>query len=412
MFQYANKDKTSLSAKLHEEMEGMRANHVKGSPGWDWFLNQVLTKRTDATCTVEDLDGEEKDLINMSSNTYLGLSCHPEVRQAGQEALEEFGSGVCSSRLIGGNLSLFKDLERKLATFLGKEDSLIYSSGSAANLGIFQVLLGPQDVLLSDKLNHASLIDGMRLSKATKLVYNHLDMKDLEKKLILAEKAKIKMIVTDGAFSMDGQVCPLPEIRRLADKYGAVVLVDDCHGVGVIGKTGRGTEEYHHMEGGADIITANLSKALGGGSGGIIAGSKDLIDLLRRVSRTFVFSSALSPATVACSSKVLDILIRDPAILEKLKRNTMMFRNGMKKAGFEVKGVDHPCCPVMLREDVLTWKVANHLFQNGIFVPWVVVPVSEEGEQKIRVMINAAHSEEQIQKALDLFADAKRKFID
>ena len=237
-------------------------------------------------------------------------------------------------------------------------------------------------------------------------------MQDLEKKIILAEKAKMKMIVTDGAFSMDGEVCPLPEIRKLADKYGAVVLVDDCHGIGVIGKTGRGTEEYHHMKGGADIITANLSKALGGSSAGFVAGSQDLIDLLRRLSRTFVFSTALSPATVACSSKVLDILMRDKTILEKLQKNTMMFRNGMKEAGFELKGTNHPCCPVMLRHDVVACKVANYLFQHGIFAPCIVVPLCEEGEQKIRVMINAAHSEEQIQETLALFAHAKRKFID
>lgn len=390
----------------------MRANHVAGSPGWDWFLNQVITKRTDSTCLIEDLEGEDRDLVNMSSNTYLGLSCHPEVVQAGQAALEEFGSGVCSSRLIGGNIKLFRDLERKLAEFVGKEEAIIYTSGSAANMGIFQVLLGNQDVVLSDSLNHASLIDGMRLSKAIKLIYEHLDMEDLEAKLILAAKAKIKMIVTDGAFSMDGQVCPLPDIKRLADKYGAVVLVDDCHGTGVIGATGRGTEEYHNMMGSADIITSSLSKALGGSAAGMIAGSRDLIGLLRRVSRTFVFTTAISPAAAACSNKILDILKRDIHILDNLKKNTIMFRKGMVEAGFVVKGTDHPCCPVMLRDDVLTWKVANHLFQNGVFVPWIVVPVCEEGDQKIRVMINAAHSQEQIQKTLDLFAEAKKMFID
>ena len=237
-------------------------------------------------------------------------------------------------------------------------------------------------------------------------------MDDLEKKLIMAEKAKIKMIVTDGVFSMDGQVCPLPDIRLLADKYGAVVLVDDCHGVGVIGATGRGTEEYYNMQGAADIITSNLSKALGGSSAGFVAGSSNLVNLLRRVSRTFVFTTAISPATAACSDKILEILQREPEILRRLRENTRMFREGMRKAGYEVKGVDHPCCPVMLRDDVLTWKVANHLFQGGVFVPWVVVPVCDPGEQKIRVMISAAHTKEHINKALQLFTEAKTLFMD
>jgi len=402
MFHFAKDPKASFEEKLRLEMEGMRATHVPGSPGWNWFLNQPILKKDDSTCEIEDLSGKKRTLVDFTTNNYLGFSCHEEVIKAGKEALNVYGAGVCSSRLLGGHTKQTEHLEAKIAMFLKREAALVYSSSYAVNLGIFGKFLGKDDVVLSDQLNHASLIDGIRMSSAKRLIYKHLDMDNLEQMLESVKDSNIKMIVTDGVFSMDGEYCPLPRIKQLAEKFGAVIFLDDCHGFGVSGTTGKGTEEHYGMEGCADILVGTLGKAFGG-MGGIVAGSRDFIDLLARTSRTFVFSTSLTPATVGTSIKALDLLIENPSILTKLRSNTKLFREGMKTLGYEVKGTDHPCCPVMIRDDIKTWKVSDYLYQHGVLASWIVVPVCAPGQQKLRIIIKASHTEGQIEKLLDLF---------
>ncbi|XP_054706708.1 2-amino-3-ketobutyrate coenzyme A ligase, mitochondrial-like [Uloborus diversus] len=350
-----------------------------------------------------NVEGLKKSVINFCANNYLGLSSHPAIIQAGKDALDEYGAGLSSVRFICGTQDLHKKLENKIAKFHGREDCIIYPSCFDANAGLFEVLLTAEDAVLSDELNHASIIDGIRLCKAQKYRYKHRDMADLEKKLQESSSARLRLIATDGVFSMDGNLAPLPEICNLAKKYNAMLFVDECHATGVFGKTGRGIEEHFNLNGKVDIINSTLGKALGGAAGGYTTGKSELINLLRQKSRPYLFSNALPPPVVACGIKALDILFESSSLVEKLHRNTNMFRSAMSAAGMNVIGDDHPICPVMLCEEKLAMSMANKMLDHGIYVIGFTYPVVPKNRARVRVQISAAHSEEDIQMAVQGF---------
>lgn len=361
---------------------------------------RVITSKQASHITVE---GTAKPVINFCANNYLGLSSHPGVVEAGKKALDEYGAGLSSVRFICGTQILHKQLERKIAKFHGREDSILYPSCFDANAGIFEVLLTTEDAVLSDELNHASIIDGIRLCKAQKYRYKHRDMTDLENKLQESSSARMRLIVTDGVFSMDGNIAPLPDICNLAKKYNAMVFVDECHATGVFGKTGRGTEEHFNLNGKVDIINSTLGKALGGAAGGYTVGKSELINLLRQKSRPYLFSNALPPPVVACASKALDLLFESSSLVERLHQNTLQFRSAIKAAGLNVIGDSHPICPVMLSEEKLAIQMANKMLDHGVYVIGFTYPVVPKGKARVRVQISAAHSEEDIQKAVEAF---------
>ncbi|KFM77327.1 2-amino-3-ketobutyrate coenzyme A ligase, mitochondrial, partial [Stegodyphus mimosarum] len=350
---------------LDEQLEGIKNAKTYKS-------ERIITSKQAAHINVQ---GVPKPVINFCANNYLGLSSHPGIIEAGKSALDAYGAGLSSVRFICGTQDLHKMLEQKIAKFHGREDCIIYPSCFDANAGLFEVLLTSEDAVLSDELNHASIIDGIRLCKAQKYRYRHRDMSDLEKKLQESSSARMRLIATDGVFSMDGNIAPLPEICNLAKKYNAMVFVDECHATGVIGKTGRGTEEHFNLSGKIDIINSTLGKALGGASGGYTTGKSELIDLLRQKSRPYLFSNALPPAVVACASKALDILFESSSLLEKLHKNTKMFRSAIKACGLDVIGDDHPICPVMLAEEKLAMNMAAKMIDQGIYVIGFTYPV-------------------------------------
>ncbi|EYC32794.1 hypothetical protein Y032_0002g1101 [Ancylostoma ceylanicum] len=333
------------------------------------------------------VQGQDKPVINFCANNYLGLSSHPEVIKAGQEALSSHGAGLSSVRFICGTQDMHKLLESKIAKFHGMEDAILYAACFDANGGIFEQLTNPDDLIISDELNHASIIDGIRLSKAKKLRYTHMDMGDLEQKLKDNQDARQRVIVTDGVFSMDGDVAPLKEICDLADKYNALVFMDECHASGFFGPTGRGTEEALGMSGRVDIINSTLGKALGGSMGGYTTGPKPLIDLLRQRSRPYLFSNSLAPAIVGSSIKVFDLLMNDPSFIGSLKANVQRFRTNMTNLGFKVLGNDptHPICPVLLGDARLASEMADALLKKGIYVIGFSYPVVPTGKARIRV---------------------------
>lgn len=354
------------------------------------------------------VDGMDKKVLNFCANNYLGLSANEEIKNYAKETLDKYGSGLSSVRFICGTQSIHKDLEAKISKFHGREDTILYASCFDANAGIFEVILTPDDAVFSDELNHASIIDGLRLCKAQKERYLHRNMKDLEDKL-KASDARIKLIVTDGVFSMDGNIAPLPEIVDLAKKYNALTFVDDCHATGFFGKTGRGTEDYYNMLGSVDIINSTLGKALGGAMGGYTVGSTELIQLLRQKSRPYLFSNSLAPAVVGGALKVLDMLLESNELIGNLERNTKQFREGMTKAGFTIAGMDHPIAPVMLGEAKLAQKFANEMLQHGIYVIGFSFPVVPKGKARIRVQLSAAHTSDEIDQAVKAFIDVGRK---
>lgn len=354
------------------------------------------------------MQGSRGDILNFCANNYLGLSTNQEVIDHTKDILDKYGNGLSSVRFICGTQNIHKELENKISKFHGREDTILYPSCFDANAGIFEAILTPDDAVLSDELNHASIIDGIRLCKAKKLRYTHRDMKDLEEKLKSTD-ARIKLIATDGVFSMDGNVAPLPEIFKLADKYNAIVFVDECHATGFFGKTGRGTEEFHNMLGRTDIINSTLGKALGGASGGYTTGPKELIDLLRQKARPYLFSNSLPPPVVATGSKVMDILLKSSELTEKVKNNTTRFRKAMTKAGFTVGGMDHPICPIMLGDAKLANIFADEMLLRGIYVVGFSFPVVPQGKARIRVQISAAHSEDEIDHCVNAFIDVGKK---
>jgi glycine C-acetyltransferase len=350
-------------------------------------------------------DGRE--VLNFCANNYLGLANDPRLREAAHQGLDRWGYGLSSVRFICGTQQLHKQLEAALSDFLGTEDTILYSSCFDANGGLFETLLGPDDAVLSDALNHASIIDGIRLCKARRFRYQNCDMADLEAKLREAGDQGLRLIATDGVFSMDGTIAPLDTICDLADRYDAAVMVDDSHATGFLGKTGRGTHEYRDVMGRVDLITSTLGKALGGASGGFTSGRKAIIDLLRQRSRPYLFSNTLAPVIAATSLKVLDLLSESTELRDRLEQNTRHFRAGMTERGFDIPQGDHPIVPIMLGDAVLATKMADLLLDEGIYVIGFSYPVVPKGKARIRVQISAAHSRESLDRAMDAFAKVR-----
>ncbi|KAG5670121.1 hypothetical protein PVAND_000403 [Polypedilum vanderplanki] len=355
------------------------------------------------------VDGLSRKVINFCANNYLGLSANEEIKQYSKEMVEKYGHGLSSVRFICGTQNIHKELEAKISQFHQRDDTILYAACFDANAGIFEVILTPEDAVFSDELNHASIIDGLRLCKAQKQRYLHRDMNDLEEKL-KASDARVKLIVSDGVFSMDGNIAPLPDIINLARKYNAITFLDDCHATGFFGKTGRGTEEYYDMMGSVDIINSTLGKALGGAMGGYTVGPKEVIELLRQKSRPYLFSNSLSPAIVGCGIKVMDMLLKPNDLVGNLQKNTKKFRDGMTKAGFKISGENHPISPVMLGDAKLAQDMANDLLSHGIYVIGFSFPVVPKGKARIRVQISAAHTEEEIDQAINAFITVGRKY--
>ncbi len=353
-------------------------------------------------------DGQ-RDVICMCANNYLGLSSDPELIQAAHKTLDEHGLGMSSVRFICGTQDIHKELERKIATFLGKEDAILYAAAFDANGGLFEPLLGPEDAVISDALNHASIIDGVRLCKAQRFRYDNCDMADLERCLREASGARSRMICTDGVFSMDGCVAKLPEICDLAEKFGALVMVDDCHATGFFGPTGRGSGEHTGCLERIDIITGTFGKALGGAMGGFTTGPKEVVDLLRQRSRPYLFSNTLAPAVVGATIACLDRLSRTTDLRDKLEANTRHFRSAMTKAGFDIKPGEHPIVPVMLGDARLALDMAARLLKEGVYVIGFSYPVVPKGQARIRVQVSAAHSTADLDTAVSAFTKVGRE---
>jgi glycine C-acetyltransferase len=348
-------------------------------------------------------------VLNLCANNYLGLANHPEVIAAAHRALDEWGYGLASVRFICGTQSIHKQLEQKLSEFLATEDTILYSSCFDANGGLFETLLDDQDAIISDELNHASIIDGIRLCKAARFRYKNSDMAELESKLKEAAGFRHRLIATDGVFSMDGYIANLPAICDLAEKYGALVMVDDSHAVGFMGASGRGTHEHHDVMGRVDIITGTLGKALGGASGGYASGRKEIIALLRQRSRPYLFSNSVAPPIVAASLKVLDLLQESADLRARLKSNTQLFRDRMCSLDFQILPGEHPIAPVMLGDAALASRFADALLQRGIYVIGFSYPVVPQGKARIRVQVSAAHTEEELRFATDQFAAVRNE---
>jgi len=351
-----------------------------------------------------------REVVNFCANNYLGLSSHPKVIAAAREALDSHGYGMSSVRFICGTQDIHKQLERRISEFLGAEDTILYAACFDANGGLFEPLLGADDVLITDQLNHASIIDGIRLCKAKRLIYAHNDMTDLGAKLQEAKGARYRMIATDGAFSMDGTIAQLDKICDLADRYDALVMVDDCHCTGFMGKTGRGSAEHCGVAGRVDVITSTLGKALGGASGGFTAGRKEIIELLRQRSRPYLFSNTLAPVIVKASLAVVDLLSESTALRDKLEANTQRFRQKMTDAGFDIKPGRHPIVPIMLYNAKLSQEMARDLYEEGIYVIGFYFPVVAKGLARIRVQLSAAHEFHHIDRAVEAFTKVGRKY--
>jgi len=343
------------------------------------------------------------EVINFCANNYLGLSSHPKVIEAAKRAIDTHGYGMSSVRFICGTQDIHKELEEKISAFLGTEDTILYAAAFDANGGVFEPLFNEEDAIISDELNHASIIDGVRLCKAERLRYKHNNMQDLEEKLMATQKNRSRIIVTDGVFSMDGTIAQLDKIVALAEKYNALIMSDECHSTGFMGKTGRGVHEHCGVMGKIDIITGTLGKALGGASGGFTSGKKEVIELLRQRSRPYLFSNTLMPAIVGASIAVLDMLSETTDLRDKLEANTAYFREKMTAAGFDIKPGTHPIVPVMLYDAVLAQKFAAQLLDEGIYVIGFFYPVVAKGQARIRVQVSAAHDRHHLDKAIVAF---------
>ncbi len=366
---------------------------------------RIITSPQQATITVR---GGQK-VLNLCANNYLGLADHPEVIRAAQDSYAKWGYGLSSVRFICGTQEIHKQLEKKISKFLGTEDTILYSSCFDANTGLFETLLTADDAVISDNLNHASIIDGIRLCKAQRLRFENSNMQDLEDKLQQAQSARFRLIATDGVFSMDGTIAKLDQICQLAEKYNALVMVDDSHAVGVLGKRGRGTHEHRDVMGRIDIITGTFGKALGGASGGYTSGRKEIIEILRQRSRPYLFSNTLAPAIVATSLKVLDILSASTDLRDKLQENTRYFREQIAKLGLDVIGGEHPIVPIMLGDAALAQKMAQKLLERGVYVIGFSYPVVPRGAARIRTQISAAHNKEDLDFAIEKIAEVKQE---
>ncbi|MCL2593116.1 MAG: glycine C-acetyltransferase [Defluviitaleaceae bacterium] len=351
----------------------------------------------------------KQNVINMCANNYLGLSNNQELIEASKQSLDKWGYGLSSVRFICGTQEVHKNLEDKISEFLGMEDTILYSSCFDANTGLFETILGAEDAIISDELNHASIIDGVRLCKAARYRYKNNDMADLEAKLIEAKDARIRLIVTDGVFSMDGIIANLKGVCDLADKYDAIVVVDDSHAVGVIGDNLKGSHEYCGVMDRVDVITGTLGKALGGASGGYTSGKKEIIDILRQRSRPYLFSNTLSPTIASASIKVLELISEKPELKARLNENMKYFRERMTAEGFTLAGADHAIIPVMLGDEVLSQKMAKILLEKGVYAVGFFYPVVPKGKARIRTQVSAAHTKEQLDYAVNAFVEAKKE---
>lgn len=386
----------TLKPKLQAELESIKEAGL-------YKKERVITSPQAADITTAD----GKEVINFCANNYLGLSSHPKVVEAAKQAIDSHGFGMSSVRFICGTQDIHKELEDKISEFLGMEDTILYAAAFDANGGIFEPLLGAEDAIISDALNHASIIDGVRLCKAMRFRYQHNDMADLEVQLKDAEArgAKQKIIVTDGVFSMDGTIAQLDKICDLADKYNALVMTDECHSTGFMGKTGRGVHEFRNCMDRVDIITGTLGKALGGASGGFTSAKKEIIDLLRQRSRPYLFSNTLAPSIVGASIAVFDMLSETTELRDKLESNTSYFREKMTAAGFDIKPGEHAIVPVMLYEAKLAQKMADALLEKGIYVIGFFFPVVPKGQARIRVQVSAGHDKHHLDKAIAAFTE-------
>ena len=348
---------------------------------------------------------EKKEIINLCSNNYLGLSSNPEVTKAAKDAIDSHGFGMSSVRFICGTQNIHKELENKISSFLGMEDTILYAAAFDANGGVFEPLFGPEDAIISDQLNHASIIDGIRLCKAQRHRYLHNDMSSLEEKLQETSECRTKIIVTDGVFSMDGTIAQLDKISDLAKKYDALVMSDECHSTGFIGEKGRGVHELKNVIGKIDIITGTLGKALGGASGGFTSSTKEVVEILRQKSRPYLFSNTLAPSIVGASLKVFELIEKDSSLINKLKKNTQFFRNKMKELGFDIVEGNHPIVPIMLYDAKLAKKMSERLLEKGVYVIGFYFPVVSKDLARIRVQLSAGHNLGQLEKAIDAFKE-------
>jgi glycine C-acetyltransferase len=389
-----------IKEHLQKELEEIKDNGL-------YKKERIITSPQDAEITIST--GEK--VINFCANNYLGLSSNKEVVQAAKDAMDTHGFGMSSVRFICGTQDIHKELEQKIADFYGTEDTILYAACFDANGGVFEPLLGAEDAIISDSLNHASIIDGVRLCKAARYRYENSNMEDLEKQLVAANEkgARFKIIVTDGVFSMDGLVAPLDKICDLADKYDSMVMIDECHATGFIGNTGRGTLEEKGVMGRIDIITGTLGKALGGAMGGYTTGKKEIIEMLRQRSRPYLFSNSLAPAIVGASIKVFDMLSSNTSLRDKLAENTAYFKKGMKEAGFDIIDGDSAIVPVMLYDAKLSQQMADMLLEEGIYVIGFFFPVVPKGKARIRVQLSAAHSKAHLDKAINAFIKIGKK---
>ena len=356
------------------------------------------------------INANEEEVVNFCANNYLGLASDERIIDAAKQSLDTHGFGLASVRFICGTQDIHKKLEEEISNFLETEDTILYAAAFDANGGLFEPLFDHNDAIISDSLNHASIIDGIRLCKAARFRYNNSDMDDLETKLKEASKYRNRVIVTDGVFSMDGTIAKLDLICDLAKKYDSLVFVDDCHATGFIGSSGKGTQEELDVIGKIDIITGTLGKALGGGSGGFTTGKKEIIDILRQKSRPYLFSNTLAPAIVGASLKAIELIQKDTTIIDNLKKNTSFFREKISQLGFDIKGKSHPIVPVMIYDDKKASLIADYLLDNGIYVVGFSYPVVPKGLARIRVQISSAHTKNQIEKAVQLFEEAGKKF--
>ncbi len=382
----------NFSGRIAKEVEDIKAAGL-------YKTERIITSPQGAEITVNG-----KTVLNFCANNYLGLSSHPRVIEAAHKAIETHGYGMSSVRFICGTQDIHKELEDKISQFLGTEDTILYAAAFDANGGVFEPLFGEEDAIISDSLNHASIIDGVRLCKAQRFRYEHNNMADLEAKLKEAAGLRSRIIVTDGSFSMDGTIAQLDKIVALAEQYDAVIMVDECHSSGFLGKTGRGTHEYRGVLGKIDIITGTLGKALGGASGGFTSGSKSVIDMLRQKSRPYLFSNTLAPSIVGASIAVLDMLTETTELRDKLEFNTKYFREKMTAAGFDIKPGDHPIVPIMLYDAVLAQQFAAKLLEEDIYVIGFFFPVVAKGQARIRVQLSAAHDQAHLDKAIAAFS--------
>jgi glycine C-acetyltransferase len=392
----------TLAERLAGELERLRADSL-------FKEERVITGPQGAHIQVQPAEGPGREVLNFCANNYLGLANHPRIIAAARKALEDHGFGLASVRFICGTQDLHKALEARIARFLGMEDAILYSSCFDANGGLFETLLDEQDAVISDALNHASIIDGIRLCKAKRYRYRHADMEDLEAQLRQAKDARTRLIATDGVFSMDGDIAPLERITELARRHDALVMVDDSHATGFVGRRGRGSPEHCGVEGKIDILTSTLGKALGGGSGGFVASSRAAVALLRQRSRPYLFSNTLAPAIVGAGIAAFDLLDEADELRARLNENTQRFRSRMTAAGFEIKPGVHPIAPVMLYDSAMAQRMSAALLELGIYVIGFFYPVVPKGEARIRVQLSAAHGAADIDRAVEAFTAAGRK---